>query len=329
MRLYPEQIRAIQRTQQAPPLKAKAALLVDADTGQTLYSLRSRDRLPPASTSKMMTALVVIDRAALDERVTVSARAAATEGSRMGLRAGETLTVGDLLHGLLLPSGNDAAAALAEHVGGSEAEFVRLMNAAAATLELTETRFTDPHGMDDATQWSSAADLMKIARAAMARPAFAAIVAKASATVAGHQLTNTNQLLGTNPQVDGVKTGTTDAAGECLVASLNQRGHRLFLVLLGSSDRYDDAKRAFDFAAATWEWRSLALPNDALSWQHGPDGVNYRLQAAAQKDLFLPNWQWRLAQPVRILDPTAPLTGTQPIGRLDYTLAGQLLAASR
>jgi len=328
LRLYPAQVRAIQRLAQPPAVSATAALLIDLDAGQTLYARRAHDPLPPASTVKLMTALLVLQRATLTDRVTISAHAAGIPGSRMGLTAGETLTVRDLLYGLLLPSGNDAAVALAEHVAGDETAFVTLMNQAAVNMSLAQTRFTNPHGLDDPQERTSAADLVKIAQAALAYPIFAEIVAQESAFVAGRSLQNTNELLGFYRGADGVKTGTTTAAGECLVASVTRSSHRLMVVVLGAADRYADAIALLDFAAANWQWRRVAVPADALAWMTDPDGQAYRLRSTQSPALFLPAWQWQLAQSVRVLDPSAPLTATLPVGTLTLTLGSQVLATA-
>ncbi len=328
VRLYPDQIAAIQALNEAPAVTAAAALVFDVDSGQTLYALHADQPHPPASTAKIITALVVLQRAALTDTVTVSPAAAATDGSRMGLRAGETLTVHDLLYGLLLPSGNDAAVALAEHVGGSVEAFVDLMNQAAAGLGLTQTHFVNPDGLDAPGQTTSAADLARAAVAALQYPVFAQIVATKDAQVPGHVLTNTNELLGALPGADGIKTGTTDEAGQCLVASLTRQGHRLLVVLLQSQDRYADARALFKFAAEHWEWRPAALPDDGLAWETGPDGLPYRLRADPGHDIFLPTWQWPLVQPVRVIDHSVPLTGTAPVGTLLLTLPGSGTLAS-
>ncbi len=328
LRLYPEQVRAMRRLGQPPAVSAPAALLIDLDAKQTLFALRPHDPLPPASTVKLMTALVVLQRAKLTDRTTVSAEAAGTPGSRMELAPGETLTVHDLLYGLLLPSGNDAAVALAEHVAGDEAAFVALMNETAATLGLKETHFTNPHGLDDAEQRTSAADLAQIAQAGLAYPALAEIVATDTATVAGRTLQNTNLLLGLYRGADGVKTGTTAAAGECLVASVTRSGHRLLLVVLGSRDRYADATALLDFAAANWQWHAVTLAGDALAWAVGTDDQAYRLRSTGSQQLFLPTWQWQLAQPIRLLDSSVPLTATLPVGTLTLMLGNQTLATA-
>lgn len=328
LRLYPEHIRAAHALARPPAVTAAAALVVDLDSDQTLYSRRPNAPWPPASTAKLMTALVVVRHAEIGQQVVVSARAAGTPGSRMGLTAGETLTVGDLLYGLLLPSGNDAAVALAEHVAGSEAAFVGLMNEAAAGLGLQSTHFVNAHGSDAPGQLTTAADLVLLARAVLAEPLLARIVATPSAQIAGRLLKNTNELLGQDPRVDGVKTGTTDAAGECLVVSLTRDGHRLVVVLLGSRERYADARRLLDFALDGWQWQNSGLPDNALAWTSGPDGTFYRLRSVSAADLFLPRWQWTLVQPVRSLDAAAVLTGTLPVGTLTWTFAGQPLAVT-
>ena len=320
--LDPDGVQALSLSRRPPLVTAAAALVVDLDSGQTLYSLRSEDRLPPASTVKIMTALVTLQRANLDDVVQVSARAAGLGGSRMGLTSGEKLTVRDLLYGLLLPSGNDAALALAEHVAGSEEAFVELMNSTAAGLGLAGTHFTSSHGMDNPGETVSAADLVALTRAALAYTAFSEIVATPAASVAGRKLVNTNHLLSTFPGTDGVKTGTTDAAGECLVASRTRDGHPLLVVLLGSKDRYGEASALLSWADSGWQWRRVDLPGDALAWESGPAGRRYRLRAAESQDVFLPAWQWPLARVDRSLYPTVPLTSTASIGTLTLTLGG-------
>ena len=152
------------------------------------------------------------------------------------------------------------------------------------------------------------------------------IVATREADVAGRHLVNTNELLGAYPDVDGIKTGTTDEAGQCLVASVTRNGHRLLLVLLNSTDRYADARALLDYVAAGWSWRPATLPDDALSSEFGPDGRLYRLRTAGAPDVFLPNWQWAMVRTVRVLDPKAPFTDDRPVGSLLLTLDGNTLA---
>jgi serine-type D-Ala-D-Ala carboxypeptidase (penicillin-binding protein 5/6) len=326
LRLTPDDIARLMATKQPVQLSAASALLVDLEAGQTLYALRPDEPRPPASTAKLMTALIVLQRVSLDGTVTVSATAAGTEGSRMGLVAGETLTIRDLMYGLLVASGNDAAVALAEHIAGSETDFVALMNDAALAMGLSATRFANAHGLDAEGMTSSATDLLVLARAALEYPAFVEIIATRSLEVAGRSLTNTNELLGVYPGADGIKTGTTDEAGECLVASVSRSGHRIVAVILGSANRYADVRALLDFAEAGWRWEMVALPDDALAWELGPADRFYRLHSADSSAIFLPAWQWSLLQPVRRLDATVPLTSTLPVGTLEWVLADQVVA---
>jgi D-alanyl-D-alanine carboxypeptidase len=320
LRLDPDSVQTLWRSKRPPAVTAAAALVMDLDSGQILYSLKPEDGLPPASTVKIMTALVTLRSAGLDDVVEVSARAAGMQGSRMGLVAGEKLTVRELLFGLLLPSGNDAAVALAEHVAGDEEAFVALMNETAASLDLQGTHFSSSHGLDNPDETVSAADLAVLTRAALAYPEFSEIVATPDAEVAGRKLVNTNQLLGTFAGADGVKTGTTDSAGECLVASATRDGHRLLVILLGSRDRYGEANALLNWANIGWKWRSVALPDNALAWELGPAGQHYRLLAMETRDMFLPAWQWPLARVDRELNLTGPITNTSPVGTLTLTL---------
>jgi serine-type D-Ala-D-Ala carboxypeptidase (penicillin-binding protein 5/6) len=326
LRLDPDTVEAVWQSSHPPGVTAGAAVVVDLSSGQMLYGLRPEDRLPPASTVKIMTAFVTLKRANLDDVVQVSAEAASTEGSRMGLAAGEKLTVRDLLYGLLLPSGNDAAVALAEHISGTEKEFVALMNETAAGLDMRETHFTSPHGLDDPGETVSAADLVTLTTAAFAYPVFSDIVATPAADVAGHKLVNTNQLLSTYLGADGVKTGTTDAAGECLVASASRNGHRMLVVLLGSQNRYEEATLLLDWATKWWQWRRVDLPDNALAWEIDSAGKRHRLRASESQDVLLLSWQWPLTGPNRMLDSAVPLTSTSPVGTLTLALGSSHLA---
>ncbi|HSN75462.1 MAG TPA: D-alanyl-D-alanine carboxypeptidase family protein, partial [Anaerolineae bacterium] len=263
--IYPEQIAAIQASKQLPPLSALAALLGDSDTGQVLAQLDASQPRAMASTTKIMTALLVLERANLADQVVVSPTAL-IGGSTMGLTAGEVLSVQDLLWGLLLNSGNDAAVALAEHVAGSEAAFVQLMNQRAAELGMVNTRFANPHGLDAPDHYSSAFDLWLVTQEALKNSLFREIVATPAAVVAGRQLVNQNQLLTSYPGADGVKTGTTVAAGESIVGSASPDGHRAVAVILGSQDRYSDARALFAYYSNHWRWAAAPQPEGPASW---------------------------------------------------------------
>lgn len=257
-----------------PIVSARAWVIAEGQTGRVLWGSRESLQLTMASTTKIMTAHLVLQLAAddpkrLDEIHTVSETSARTGGSSARIRAGERYTVRDLLHGLLLPSGNDAAMALAEHFGPSYrpanadtapvAAFVAQMNRRAETLQMPQTRYFDPHG--NSSNHSSARDLAKLAATAMTDPLFRRLVGTRRYTCEATDAQgekrpvtwdNTNQLLNIEG-FDGVKTGTTTAAGACLVASGRRGADHLLVVVLGCSStegRYVDSRNLF-----RWAWR--------------------------------------------------------------------------
>jgi D-alanyl-D-alanine carboxypeptidase (penicillin-binding protein 5/6) len=245
-----------------PSLSAAAAIAIDARTGRILYHLQDTLHRLPASTAKIMTALVALSRRSPAARMSVPAGVdtvtTAVDGSAMGLAPGETFTLHDLLYGMLLPSGNDAAYTIAQDVAGSQSAFVAAMNGMARQLGLRQTHFTNPTGLDDAGEYTTALDLAHLAQQALARqPLFARIVRTETYTIpatAQHpafSLQNLNQLLGAYPGAEGVKTGTTPQAGENLVGAATRFGHQAIVVVLGSSDRFADATALLDYAFAT------------------------------------------------------------------------------
>ena len=244
-------------------LSARAALLID-DAGTVLYAANPDEPLPPASTAKIVTALVVARYARPEEIVTIQPGDESDPSeSTMGLRAGDTVTVHDLLVGMLLPSGDDAARVLARVVGeripGDQPpreRFLAEMNALAAQLGMRDSHFTDPAGDDAPGQAVTARDLALAARRLLAEPSLLPIVAtrEARVRVGGPNartltLTNTNELLATEG-VFGVKTGTTPAAGQCLVVAYQHAGRIEIAVVLGSQDRYADARALLGLPAA-------------------------------------------------------------------------------
>lgn len=232
-----------------PELTCAACLVMVGE--DVLWARAADSRRPNASTTKMVTALLVVREADLEDRVTASRTAAATGGGGLDLRPGDTLSVGDLLHALLLTSSNDAAVALAEHVSGSEARFVARMNRFARSLGARDTHFVTPHGLDVPGHFSSARDLARIALAVLRRPVLAEIVATRATTISGpsgrRRLVNTNPLLEDYEGAVGVKTGYTAGAGDVLVAAAERRGRRLIAVALGSESAADDARALLDY----------------------------------------------------------------------------------
>ena len=290
-RLSHEQGLALRATLAGPSHGARAAILYDVDADQILYEQRAHERLPPASTTKIATALVVLRRADLKQVVTAGSEVE-VEGMRIGLSAGDVATVEKLLHGLLMNSGNDAAMALAASVGGTVTQFMLWMNELTDELGLQDTHFANPHGLDAPDHYSSAYDLMVLARTALKNPTFARIVATQQTALDGWTFQTTNELLGAYPGVDGVKTGTTDAAGQCLVASATRGGHRVILVVLGAEDRYADARALLDFYYERYLWQQLDLPANALTrLEPGADGRLRYLALEEPAEALIPRWQ--------------------------------------
>jgi len=232
-----------------------AAYLVKVD-GREVWARHPDRRLPPGSLAKMMTALLVLERAGLGQVVTVSEAASRETGTRLGLSPGDRMLVVDLLAATLLGSANDACHALADHVAGSEERFVSRMNARAREMGLAGTRFANACGHDAPGLHSTARDLARLAETAMENPVFArmvGIVRGEVATADGRRkflLENKNELVGRYPGAAGVKTGFTRRAGKCLVAFAERDGGRVLLVLLNAPDRWWKAEEMLDAAFA-------------------------------------------------------------------------------
>ena len=209
-----------------------------------------------ASTTKIMTTIVILEKADLNEKVTVSAKAGGTGGSRLGLKRGDKASVRDLLYGLMLRSGNDAAVALAEHVGGSVKGFAELMNEKATELGLTNTHFVTPHGLDDANHYTTALELAKLTDYAMDNETFAKIVGTKSTTIyinnQPRQINNTNELLGVLNGVVGVKTGFTNNAGRCLVTETKRNNMDIITIVLGADTKKDRTKDSVNLIEYTF-----------------------------------------------------------------------------
>lgn len=220
-----------------PPVDAEAYLVQNGVTGDVLAEHDPRERLPMASITKLMTSLIALERESPDEIVTVTRGAAGIGESTINLRAGERIPLRDLIRAALVQSANDAANAIAAHVGGSTARFVSLMNARAQQLGLTDTHFTNPDGLDAPDHYSSARDVTRLARVAMKQPLIRETVLLVDTTAAGRRLHTWNDLLSTFPDLIGVKTGHTDRAGWSQVAAARRGGVTVYATLLGSRTR--------------------------------------------------------------------------------------------
>ncbi|MBI4735609.1 MAG: D-alanyl-D-alanine carboxypeptidase [candidate division NC10 bacterium] len=240
-------------------ISAAGAILMDAETGEVLFERDPDSPRPPASITKILTALVILERGRLTDTVVVSQAAARIGGYRLGLRAGQRISLEDLLAAILIRSANDAAVAAAEHVGRGLSGFVALMNAKAQELGMRHSHFANPHGLDEPDHFTTARDMALLTRVALERPGFARLVRAREAALTiwqrgrrglrpqGRVIQSHNKLLGRLEGADGVKTGYTDAAGQCLVASASRNGQRMIAVLLNDPNRWTDAATLLEF----------------------------------------------------------------------------------
>jgi D-alanyl-D-alanine carboxypeptidase (penicillin-binding protein 5/6) len=232
---------------------AHSILLKELRSGRVLYEHESEKRLSPASLTKIMSALVILEQGRLDDQATVSKNAARAPKTHLRLKAGEVFRLEDLLKAMLIVSANDACLAAVEHVGGDEQQFVDLMNLKAAALGLTDTHFSNACGFDAPEHYSTAEDLARLSEVALQNPVFRELVREEREIITpimGHRayvLHNTNRLLGRIPGVEGVKTGFTSKAGRCLIAKVSKNGSDLLLVILNSNRRWNTAKSLIDY----------------------------------------------------------------------------------
>lgn len=226
---------------------AHGILLKELNSGRVLYEHDAGKRMSPASLTKIMSALVILEKGQLDDFVTISPNAARAHKTHLRVKAGQVFRLEDLLKAMLIVSANDACLAAIEHVGGDEAQFVALMNAKAAALGLADTHFSNGCGFDNPDHYSTAEDLAALSLIALDQPIFRQLVREERATITpvnGHRayvLHTTNRLLGRIPGVEGIKTGFTSKAGRCLIAKVSQNGSDLLLVILNSKRRWNTA----------------------------------------------------------------------------------------
>lgn len=238
-----------------PKLDSRIAVIYDRKTNRVLFGKQENKKSAMASTTKIMTCIVVLENAKLSDEVTISAKSAGTGGSRLKLKKGDKITVLNLLYGLMLRSGNDAAVALAEHVGGSIEGFAELMNKKAEELGLKNTHFVTPHGLDDPEHYTTAVELAKLTDYALENEMFSKIVNTKSCAISINnnitEIANTNELLGVLTGVNGVKTGFTNNAGRCLVTSVNRNNMNIITVVLGADTkkiRTSDSIKLIEYA---------------------------------------------------------------------------------
>ena len=272
---------AVLFTQPVGAVSAGKAVVLDAATGRVLYEKNADDRSLIASTTKIMTAMIICQQCNVLDRVRIPAEAVGIEGSSMYLQEGEVLTIQELLYGLMLRSGNDAAAALAIHCGGTIEGFAELMNDKARELGLNNTHFVNPHGLDAPDHHSTARDLAVLTAYAMTDPIFARTVGAKTITVGERVLTNHNKLLWQLDGCEGVKTGYTKAAGRILVSSASREGRRLICVTINAPDDWNDHKALLEQGFSDFTVRQIVAEGEVLGHRYilGGDGTRVPLVA--------------------------------------------------
>lgn len=316
-----------------PSVSAACAVVIEPTSGRVLFAKNADKRASMASTTKIMTALLLCENCDLQSTATVTAEMVAVEGTSMGLQAGDTVHYRDLLYGMLLASGNDAANAAAILIAGSLKDFARLMNARAKQLGMSSTNFVTPSGLDDENHYTTAADMAKLAAAAMCNSAFAEAAGSTSAQLEygsppyKRTLTNHNKLLRLYDGCNGVKTGFTKKSGRCLVSSAERGGKRVIAVTLNAPDDWNDHKYLLDFGFSQLSDREFLPPK--LPKLRVAGGTNKRVPLTSESVTLhmaqadLDRIQTQLELPPCVF---APVKKGEKVGCVRYLLGGKTAA---
>jgi D-alanyl-D-alanine carboxypeptidase (penicillin-binding protein 5/6) len=323
----------------APQVSAKAYLLMDYHSGDVLAEKDGEGRIEPASITKLMSAYVVFNeieagRLKMDDMVRISKKAWRMEGSRTFLEVGTQVPVSTLIQGMIVQSGNDATVALAEHIAGSEQTFVDMMNQTAAKLGLTHTHFADVTGLPNPQHYTTARDIARLTRALItAYPEYYKYYSEKKFTYNGITQYNRNKLLWRDPTVDGVKTGHTDSAGYCLVASAKRDGMRLIAVVLGDrseESRADSGQALLNYGFRFFETRELYRAGQPLRQVQIWKGTEETLPLGLTKDLYVtfPRGQYKHLRASANFNPEiiAPVQKNKQFGTLNVSLDTKVLA---
>ena len=312
---------------------ARGAILMERESGRVLMAQNADERRPMASTTKVMTALLALENSALEEIVTAGPNASGVEGTSIYLSEGEQLTMGEMLLGLMLRSGNDAAVAIAEHVGGSVEGFVEMMNRRAEELG-ADALFVTPNGLDKGGHGASARAMALIAREAMGNDEFRRLVSTKEAVIpwvsseCSRLLRNKNRLLSEYAGATGVKTGFTRAAGRCLVFSAEREGMELIGVVLSCPDWFEEAERLLDWGFANFSAQTAARAGEGLARAKILNGDLYEISLCAREALSYPvgrgeTWQLEIEAPAEL---EAPVSRGQILGRAVMKVGGKEVA---
>lgn len=279
----------------ASAISAECAILIDAQTGRVLYEKQAEEKSLIASTTKIMTALVICEQTNVLDRVKIPKEAVGIEGSSMYLKEGEVLTVQELLYGLMLQSGNDAAVALAIYCGGTVEGFTELMNDKAHRLGMTQSHFANPNGLDSPGNYSTARDMGILTAYAMQNPIFAQTVSTKTITIGERCLRNHNKLLWQLEGANGVKTGYTKAAGRILISSVTRMGRQLIAVTFNAPDDWQDHKTLIEDGFSRFTVQQLVRQGQTLGQLELAGGQEASVDLIAAED-----FSYSLAQGERV-----------------------------
>lgn len=316
-----------------PDVSVRSGALFTQD-GRELWSRRGADRVSMASLTKIMTAVVASEHTKPTDTVTIPVRSTQVGESTSFLRPGETLPMTEMYEALLVKSGNDAAYAIAEHVAGSEAEFVKLMNAKASELGLDKTKFANSHGLDAQGHYSTPRDLAVLARYAMTRPEIRSVAGKKTAKIGSGKRAetffNTNLLIGNYDGANGLKTGWTGDAGYCVVVSAERDGIELYAVVMGSSSelqRFRDARALLDFGFAHYRPQRIASAGTVIGEALVEDYLDRYAPAAASQDTTIAVFDLSgpISRNVSMSTVRAPIEVGERIGVATYVQNGQII----
>ncbi|HZJ83387.1 MAG TPA: D-alanyl-D-alanine carboxypeptidase family protein [Clostridia bacterium] len=317
---------------QATPLEvsARAAVLIEVETGRVLYEKNAHEKMPMASTTKIMTAILAIENSNLDDILTISPSASGVEGSSLYLAKGEKLTIEQLLYGLMLRSGNDAATALAEHLGESLEGFSDMMNEKAKEIGAKDTNFMNPHGLHHKDHYTTAYDLALISAYAMKNPSFREIVSTQYYKIPwegqpwDRVLKNKNALLWDYENANGIKTGYTKASRRCLASAAIRNNMQLVSIVLDCQPWFQDSSAILDYGFAHYKMIKLFSKGDAVGSIPVEKGFEERVNLILNDDLTIPLTDEELEKiQIKVKQPTslmAPVTSHTAVGSINIAV---------
>lgn len=316
-------------------ISAKSAILIERDSGRILYTHDPYKKLPPASTTKIMTALIALEYGNLDQKVKINNKSIGVEGSSIYLKQNETITLRDLVYGLMLRSGNDAAVAIAYHISGSVDEFCKIMNNKAKEIGAKNTNFTNPHGLHNDNHYTTAYDLAIISREALKHEEFRKISSSTKWIAdreSNNYFYNKNKTLWQYKDGDGVKIGYTKKAGRCLVSSATRNGMQLIAVVLNDGNWFNDCYTLLDYGFNNYKQNIITEKNEFVRSIYVNNGKKNILPLISENMISYPikNGEIENIETVVKLPKTikAPVTKGQRIGSMQIYLNGKLISST-